>query len=57
MAERESFEPVLSGKASSYFLTLSKRKQRQLLDLLYRLATYPGQPGDYESRDEAGRKV
>ena len=57
MDKLESFEPVLSGKASSYFVTLSKRKQRRLLDLLYRLATYPGQLGDYESLDEAGRKV
>ena len=57
MAKLESFEPVLSGKASSYFLTLSKRKQRRLHDLLYRLAAYPGQPGDYESVDETGRKV
>ena len=57
MAKQEPFEPVLSGKASSYFLTLSKRKQRRLYDFLCRLADYPGQPGDYESIDEAGRKV
>src|SRR5437868_1927696 len=52
-----AFEPVLSRKASSYFLTLTKRKQRRLLELLYRLAAYSGQLGDYESLDEAGRKV
>ena len=57
MAKLGPFEPVLSGKASSYFVTLSKRKQRRLLDLLYRLASFPNQPGDYESVDEAGRKV
>lgn len=27
------------------------------MDLLYRLADYPTQPGDYESLDEAGRRV
>ena len=57
MPRLEPFEPVLSGKASSYFVTLSKRKQRRLLDLLYRLASFPAQPGDYDSIDEAGRKV
>ena len=57
MAKLEAYEPVLSGKASSYFLTLPKRKQRRLFDLLYRLAAYPSQPGDYDSVDEVGRKV
>jgi hypothetical protein len=57
MPRPEPFESVLSGKASSYFVTLSKRKQRLLLDLLYRLASFPGQLGDYDSIDEAGRKV
>ena len=57
MPRLEPYEPVLSGKASSYFVTLPKRKQRHLLDLLYRLASFPSQLGDYESIDEAGRKV
>jgi hypothetical protein len=51
------FEPVLSGKALAFFLVLKKRRQRQLTDLLFRLAEYPHQPGDYESTDDAGRKV
>jgi hypothetical protein len=46
MARQDSFEPVLSGKASAFFLSLPKRKQRRLFDLLSRLATYPSQPGD-----------
>jgi hypothetical protein len=57
MPKPEPFEPVLSGKASSYFLMLPKRKQRRLLDLLYRLVSFPNQIGDYESIDEAGRRV
>jgi hypothetical protein len=28
-----------------------------MVDILYRLADYPNQPGDYESVDENGRKV
>ena len=57
MAKLESFEPVLSGKASLYFAALPKRKQRRLLDLLYQLARFPSQLGDYDSVDDAGRKV
>ena len=57
MPKPEAFEPVLSGKASSYFVTIPKRKQRRLLDLLYRLARFPSQLGDYESVDDSGRKV
>lgn len=57
MPNPSAYEPVLSGKASSFLLKLTKRKQRKLVDLLYRLADYPGQPGDYESVDEDGRKI
>ena len=57
MPRLDPYEPVLSGKASSYFVNLPKRKQRRLLDLLYRLASFPSQLGDYESIDETGRKV
>jgi hypothetical protein len=57
MPRLEPYEPVLSGKASSYFVTLPKKRQRRLLDLLYRLASFSSQLGDYESIDEAGRKV
>jgi mRNA-degrading endonuclease RelE of RelBE toxin-antitoxin system len=51
------FEPVLSGKALAFLLSLKKRRQRQVSDLLYRLAEYPHQLGDYESLDDAGRKI
>ena len=57
MARLEPFEPVLSGKALTFLATLPKRKQRRVVDLLFRLADYPSQPGDYDSVDEAGRKV
>lgn len=52
-----SFEPVLSGKALAYLLSLKKRHQRQVTGLLYRLAEYPHQPGDYESEDDTGRPI
>lgn len=51
------FEPVLSGKASAYFLALPRRKQRRLFNDLLKLAGYPSQPGDYESVDDTGRKI
>lgn len=57
MGKPAPFEPVLSSKALAFMLALRKRRQRQLSDLLYRLADYPHQPGDYESTDDAGRKI
>jgi hypothetical protein len=53
----KSFEPILSGKALVFLLSLKKRRQRQVSDLLYRLADYPHQLGDYESLDDTGRKI
>jgi len=57
MGKLVPFEPVLSGKALAFMLALSKRQQRQLSDLLFSLADYPHQPGDYESKDDTGRSV
>jgi mRNA-degrading endonuclease RelE of RelBE toxin-antitoxin system len=51
------FEPVLSGKALAVLLSLKKRQQRKLSDLLFRLAEYPHQPGDYDSKDDRGRQI
>lgn len=57
MARFSPFEPVLSGRALAFMVALNKRRQRKLSDLLFRLADYPYQPGDYESTDAAGRRV
>jgi hypothetical protein len=57
MAEPQRYEPVLSSKATSYLLGLSKARQRRLIVLLFRLAEHPGQPGDYGVPDEAGRDI
>jgi len=57
MGKPAPFEPVLSSKALTFMLALGKRQQRKLSDLLFRLADYPHQPGDYESTDDSGRKV
>ena len=48
---------MLSGKALAVVLSLKKRQQRKLSDLLFRLAEYPHQPGDYYSKDDKGREI
>ena len=57
MAKLTPFEPVLSGEALAFLLSLTKRRQRQVTDLLYRLSEYPHQLGDYESHDDTGRTI
>jgi len=57
MVRSTPFEPILSARALAFLLSLKKRKQRQVVDLLYGLADFPHQPGDYESTDDTGRKI
>lgn len=57
MGKLAPFEPVLSGKALAFMLSVNKRQQRGISDLLFSLADYPYQPGDYESKDDAGRSI
>jgi len=51
------YEPVLSSKALGSFLGLPKKKQRQLSDILFGLASYPSQSGDYSFPDDHGREI
>lgn len=57
MPNPSGYEPVLSGKASSFLIGVSKPKQKQVLRLLFQLAEHPGQLGDYAMRDEDGREI
>ncbi|QTN32897.1 hypothetical protein HZ994_11355 [Akkermansiaceae bacterium] len=57
MAERHSYEPVLSSKAADFLLSLSKARQKKLIGLLYQLAASPAQIGDYSEPDDTGRDV
>lgn len=57
MPKSGSFEPVLSAKAVGFLYSLSKSKQRRLIYLIFRIADYPTQLGDYQSPDDAGREV
>ena len=57
MARAGAFEPVLSGKASSFLVNLSKAKQRKVVGLIFQLADHPMQLGDYATRDELGHEI
>lgn len=57
MADRHSYEPILSSKATAFLVASTKARQRKLIGLLYQLADNPSQIGDYFEPDETGRKV
>ena len=57
MPNLPGYEPILSGRASSSLVGLSRPKQKQLLRLLFQLAEHPSQLGDYSTREEAGREI
>jgi hypothetical protein len=57
MANRYPYEPVLSSKAAAFVISLSKLRQRKLIELLHQLAKNPSQIGDYSERDNTGREV
>lgn len=57
MADRYPYEPVLSSKAAALLVSLSKARQRKLVELLYQLSENPSQIGDYSEPDETGREV
>lgn len=51
------YEPVLSSKALATVLNLPKRRQQELSDILFQLASFPSQPGDYSLAEDSGRDV
>jgi hypothetical protein len=57
MPNPPGYEPVLSARASSSLVGLSRPKQKQVLRLLFQLAEHPGQLGDYATREEDGREI
>lgn len=57
MADRHSYEPVLSAKAAAFLVALPKARQRILIGLLFQLAENPFQVGDYSEPDDTGRSV
>jgi hypothetical protein len=57
MPEPSAYEPVLSGQASAYLVGLSRAKQRKVIGLIFRLAEYPSQLGDYATTEAGGRAI
>jgi len=57
MADRHSYETVLSSRAAAFLVSLTKARQRKLIGLLYQLAENPSQTGNYAESDETGREV
>jgi hypothetical protein len=57
MADRRTYEPVLSSKSAGFLVALSKPRQRKLIALLYQLAENPSQIGDYSEPDDTGREI
>lgn len=57
MGSGHAYEPVLSSKAAACLIGLSRRRQRQLIDVLTRLAAHPHQIGDYAEADDTARDV
>jgi hypothetical protein len=55
--EINAYEPVLSSRALATLLSLTKKKQKQLADILFGLASTPTQPGDYRLPDDSGREI
>jgi len=57
MSRSFAFDPVLSSKASSSMVSLTRAKQKQVLRLLFQLAEHPTQLGDYATREDGGREI
>jgi hypothetical protein len=52
-----AYEPVLSSRAASFLIGLSKARQRTVITLMFHLAEHPTQLGDYSTREEGGRDI
>jgi hypothetical protein len=57
MRKGNGYDPILSGRAASFLVGLSRSKQRSVMLLVERLAEHPTQVGDYATKDEGGREV
>lgn len=57
MPERPAYESHLSLEAAKFVVSLSKRRQRSVLDLADQIARQPFRVGDYQSQDATGRPL
>ena len=47
----------LSSEAVAFVVSLSKRRQRAVLDIAERIADHPNQISDYQTKDAVGRDI
>ena len=57
MAEGSGYRSHLSIEAAAFLVSLSRRRQKRVLDLADQIARQPFQIGDYQTVDAAGRSV
>lgn len=57
MAKSRAYEAVFASAAVEFFGSLSKRRQRKLLDRVQELTAGPFLIPDFSSRDATGREI
>lgn len=57
MAGRLGYEAVFAASAVEFFVGLSKRRQRRLLDRVHELAADPFLVPDFRTVDASGREI
>lgn len=57
MAESRRYRPVFSDLAAGFIVSLTRRKQRRVLDSAYQLTADPSLRSDYTVADADGRLV
>ena len=57
MAEQSDYAAVFASAAVGFFATLTKRRQRKVLDRVHELAADPFLVPDFCSMDSAGREI
>jgi hypothetical protein len=57
MPNRSGYESHLSSPAAAFIISLSKRRQRIVLDLADQIADQPFETGDYQMLDATGRSI
>ena len=57
VASRHGYEAVFTAAAAEFFTSLSKRRQRKLLDSAHGLATDPFLVQDFSTTDASGREI
>jgi hypothetical protein len=57
VANRLGYEAVFASAAVEFFISLTKRRQRKVLDRVHELAADPFLVPDFRSVDAAGREI